>query len=528
MAMPVDEYAVLDQFSQVELDSESEDILIECYKSTKTFAKVFMPETFDAEFSDLHDQIFDLIDHSGAQKIVISAPRGIGKTTISRTYAMKELLYAERHFIPYVSKSETAAMMQTENIKAELMSNELLQKLFGQVKTRDFSGSENFSKKSWVAQGRTLILPRGSGQQIRGLNWIRFRPDLMVFDDLEDTETLENEEIRHKRRVWFFADALKAVPQTHNRWRVVYIDTVKHEDSLIEELLELDDWESLRLSICTDDYKTLAPSFKSQEDLDVELEWHREQHLMDVFAREYMSMPIAEEARAFAPELFRYYEETDDDFQERVQNGSIESIILIDPAKTAKMDAAESGFVVWGVDLEDNRMYFRYGDGFHLHPDQLYDKGIELAQQFGAYLIGVEVTGLKEYIEQPFRNEIFRRGLNYELIPLEARAGRGGELSGHQGGKRGRIRALTGFYRKGLIYHNKHNCGRYEVQLLGFPRSKRWDIMDASAYIVRILDMGLRYFQPKEYMPETAEEIENEYGLLRNDDALESDDWRIV
>lgn len=508
------------------MNDQIKDILSECYADSKYMAKVLFDEQFEAPFSSLHDQIFKAID-SDANRVVVAAPRGIGKTTIARLIASKAILFRDKRFICYVSNSATSAEMQTENIKMELLANQDVRKIFGNVKHSAYeSVDELFSKKTWVANGHTMVLPRGSGQQIRGLNWIRYRPDLFIVDDLEDTDTLNNEEIRKKRKQWFFGDLMKAVPRLHKDWKIIYIDTVKHEDSLIQELIDSDDWESIRLSICDDQYKTLAPDFMPQEELDSELESHRNKKIMDVFAMEFMSIPVSKETASFKSEYFRYYDETDKTFQERLP--MIENVVIVDPAKTSQMHNAESGLVVWGVDVETNALYLRQALGEHLHPDDLYDKTFQLAQQYQARVVGIEVTGLNEFITYPFKNEMIRRGLNFELLELKARSGKG-EFSGLGGGKKGRISALIPFYRQGLVYHNKVGCGGYEAQLLSFPKSKKWDIMDAAAYVVEILEMGLRYFLPKEYEYENEYDIEQEYAILENEynDPV-INDWRIV
>jgi hypothetical protein len=508
------------------MHEDIKDIMARCYNDSQYMAKVLFPDQFDAPFSSLHDQIFEAID-SDARKIVISAPRGIGKTTIARMIAAKAILFRDKRFICYVSNSATSAEMQTENIKMELMTNQDIRKIFGNVKQSDYEGiDEMFSKKTWIAHGHTMILPRGSGQQIRGLNWIRYRPDLFIIDDLEDTDTLGNEEIRKKRKIWFFSDLLRAVPLLHKNWKIIYIDTVKHEDSLIQELLEADDWKHVRLSICDENYKTLAPDFMSQEDLDKELKSHRDRKLMDVFAMEFMSIPSSKETASFKSEYFQYYKEDDKKFIAR--KPMMENVVIVDPAKTTQMHNAESGIVVWGVDLETNALYLRQAIGDHYHPDDLYNETFKIAQQYGARVIGIEVTGLNEFITYPFKNEMIRRGLNFEIIELKARSGKG-EFSGVGGGKKGRIASLIPFYRQGLIYHNEVSCGAYESQILSFPRSKKWDIMDAAAYIVEILEMGLRYFNPKDFDSDDPFEIEREYDILKDEYNEPSfDDWRIV
>lgn len=506
----------MEYYPPAELDETTRDILFECFHSTKKFCQVFMPEDFNLPFSSLHDQIFDLIDHSKARQIVIAAPRGIGKTSIACALTAKYILYRATRFVAYLSKSETAAMMQTENIKLSLVSDEGLSEMFGDIRVNDGNinlGKLNFSKKAWVANGFNIVVPRGGGQQIRGLKWIRYRPDLFIFDDLEDDEEIENEENRKKLKQWFYGAAIKARPMSATAdWRMIYIDTIKHEDALIVELLGSKHWESLELSICDSNYKTLAPDFKPQVELDAELEDHREQHIMDVFAREYMSQPISKEDAAFKGEYFRYYNEDDEDFKELLNSGRILSILLVDPAKTAKLANAESGLVIWGIDWKTGTMYVRDVRGEHFHPDQLYAAAFEMAGFYNVVAIGLEVTSLNEFITYPFRDYMLRDGRHYEVVELKARRGEG-EYSGRGKGKIGRVASLVSYYRRGLVIHNKANCGPLEQQLLSFPRAKRWDVMDAAAYVVEMLEKGMIYF-PGSGPDERMEDVEMEYEDL--------------
>jgi hypothetical protein len=119
---------------------------------------------------------------------------------------------------------------------------------------------------------------------------------------------------------------------------------------------------------------------------------------------------------------------------------------------------------------------------------------------------------------------MLQRGLNFELIELKARAGTG-EYAGKGKGKSGRIAALAPFYRKGQIKHNRRVCGVLETQLLSFPRSKRWDVMDAAAYVVEMMEMGGRYFSYKN-AAQTPEDIEKEYAELEYDTPL--DGWQVI
>ena len=85
-----------------------------------------------------------------------------------------------------------------------------------------------------------------------------------------------------------------------------------------------------------------------------------------------------------------------------------------------------------------------------------------------------------------------------------------------------RVKELVPYYRQGYIYHNA-SCAtmkKYESQLLMFPRSKLWDLMDCAAYIIEMLELGERYFSPRD----DPNDIEAEYQQLEYEQPVGN--WR--
>jgi len=512
-------------------DEQMQDILAECYNDPRKFARLLFPETYFKKFSYLHDKIFEPI-LAREPRIVIVGGRSIGKTSIARLLAMHTILFREARFLCYLGLSATFAEMQTENIKMELTSNAAVKAVFGDISTNYYdtgSGIDmQFSKKSWVANGYGLILPRGAGQQVRGLNWLRYRPDFFVIDDLEDKLTIDNPDIRKKTKEWFFDDVMKAKAisgGTQIDPRFIYIDTLKHYDALIRDLMESPDWAVVSVPICSKQYVSLMPDFKPQVDLDRELAEHRRLHMLDSFHREFMCEPIAGEAKAFKQEYFKYYEERDgnreDGFQSQLHDCI--TVLIVDPAKTVKMNSAQSAFVIWSVNLKTNRMYVRYACGEFYHPDELYDAMFRLAREFSCDLIAIEETSLNEFIKQPILNELSRRGENYPIMWLNPRRDKRDDIKGEISGKAGRVAALVPYYRQGLVYHNVVDTGDLETQLMSFPVPKRWDVMDAAAYIIPVMQEA-DLFMAMQQDPDKPDEAI--YDTIESDSALMG--WRIV
>lgn len=519
------------------MDDQTKQIHSLCSVSTRMTAQAFFPERFYMPFSDkVHGKIFDLIDGPD-NKVVIAAPRGWGKTSIVALALMaRYILYDITGFICYINKSHDAASLQTENLRRELVTNRMIKHFFGNFRHRDAEKSEfeeTFSKKAWVAYN-TLIWPRGAGQQVRGVLFKNDRPGLIVIDDLEDPEKVENPEIRKAWKRWLYADVIKAIPRLHKNWKIVYIDTLKHEDSLLQHLLDSPDWASIRLEACDDNFKSTAPNFMSDEDIMSEWNEHVNAGETDVFFRELRNLPISTKDSAFRTEYFHYYNVPNDIgkdendlalFDSDVQsNTNIETVVILDPAKTVKIHSAESAIIGIGIDLTNARLYVRDAISEKMYPDEIYDALFGMALNLNARVLGIEDTSLNEFIRQPIKNEMFiraskKKGRFYELIWLKARGGQGGEK-----GKTLRVKELVPYFRGGYIYFNKAcaTIKKLESQLLMFPRSKLWDLMDCLAYIIEMLELGERYFSPKS----DPEDIESEYDELDYEEPVEN--WRIA
>jgi len=505
---------------------ELDEILVNCLMDLKYTCKVIFPDIFYADFSILHQQIFDLIN-SGHKRIAIAAPRGIGKTSIARSVVMRSILFRLQKFIVYLSNSATSAEMQTENLKRDLISNQQVRKLFGNIKNainKEDSIDESFSKSCWTAYGETFILPRGAGQQVRGLNWNNHRPELVIIDDLEDKNEIRSEENRKKLKDWFWSDLMKTEDRYSKGCIFIYIDTIKHEDSLLVDLVNSPDWASLQLSICDDNYKSYDTNYMTDEEILKEVEEHRRLGTLDAFYMERMNVPISKEDAVFKQEYFKYFEDRGDTIvpygkdgkpEEPIRTYNMLHVTIVDPAKTVKLQSADSAVVTIAVDRTSKKIFVRDAVGDKFYPDQLYEEMFRQVKQYSSFILGYEVTGINQFIIQPVENECRVRGIHPLLMELPAR-----------GKKEDRVASLAPSYRLGYMYHNKDNCGRLEGQLLGFPRSKLWDIMDATAYITFIMDKHAVYFDPAD--GDEQEEPEDEYETLTDEGMMSESEMGFI
>jgi hypothetical protein len=116
-----------------------------------------------------------------------------------------------------------------------------------------------------------------------------------------------NEDLRTSLKTWFYADVLEAIPQLHFQWKIVYIDTLKHEDSLLQHLLDSPDWASVRLEACDDNFKSTAPHFVSDEVIQQKWQIAVNAGETDTFFQELRNLPISSKDSAFQKSYFHYY-----------------------------------------------------------------------------------------------------------------------------------------------------------------------------------------------------------------------------
>jgi len=518
-------------------DPEVEKLLLRCKASTKVFAKTFFPDEVSSDFSSLHDKIFTVMDDPKVLKKSIAAPRGLGKTTLAKIKAVKAIVFRETKFIVYLSNSATSAIESTEHIKRMLQENEYLQTMFGKVNFSHKGFKDGFSKDSWVAYGDVYILPRGAGQQVRGKNWMGHRPGLFVIDDLESSEFVRSDDQREKLSTWFFSDLMKSESKFGKQAEFLYIDTVKHEDSLLQNLIDSSDWLKVDtptkvLSICDDNFNTYDDNYMTTEEIKIEYEQHKEKGKTDLFYMEYMNIPISLKDAIFKEEYFRYYEERGSNLLveasqlgvhsvnnltknktigELIPVRELTTVVICDPARTVKLQSAESAVITMSVHRNSHKIFVRDVFGEKVRPDELYEELFRQVLLYNARFLAVEVTGLHEFVSQPIKNQMMIRGIYPTYLELNAK-----------GDKDTRISTLSPSYRMGYVYHNKGNCHALENQLIWHPKSKRKDIIDAESYITKIIDEQYLYFDPDD-----DDDGYDEFYELEDEEAL-TDDWRIA
>ena len=489
---------------------ELEEILERSFISLQYFCETFLPNLFWKPFSKIHMAIFEILDDNSIQKYAIAAPRGVGKTSIvNRAYPLKRILFEESKYIIPISATADKAVEYADNVRHDMVGNPNIVAVpdWSHLKSED--RSDPFGRTEWVTSTGIKVLPRGAGQQIRGGLYGDSRPDLYNGDDIEEDEAVLSEDRRGKLADWWFSAVENSVDLGSDRWRVGMVGTILHEDSLLRNMLKDQSYTTVKLQLCDEQFVSNWPDHLSTEKVRALADDFRARGMIDVFAREFMNEPIAKEGQSFKDEYFKDYRDkyTDEDL---TASREVETMILMDPAKTHTTGSADTAIAAVSVNTKSNEIYVRDIVKGQMFPNELIDNTLKMADQFRAIVIAPEVTGLNEYLTYPLQNEVSRRGLFYVMIEVKPREGKTGPR---------RSGGLVPLYRQGLVWHNRDACRSLEIRLLQWPRPEKWDEIDAVSGLIFVLEEGARYFTSLD-SPDDPKAIEAEYAELDNDEPL--------
>lgn len=492
--------------------------------STPAFCKFWMPEHFSRDFEIPHYEICEALDDPTIKKVNIVSSRGLGKTSlVLMGYIGRLICHKLARHIVYGTQSEEIALEKSTNLKQELSINENIRAVFPKLKFSQYRDEfeEKFTAGAWVAYGHTLFRARGLRQTFRGLLHRRWRPDVVVIDDSQVQKEIRNEEIRQQDWEKMRGDIEYCVDQAEDAvYKIIHIDTCKHEDGMTEKLDGLPDWKTVRVPVAryveeTKTYVTLYPNMLSQKRLDEMVESARLSSTIDVLAREVLARPTATEVQTFTREHFQYYSEFDKAFMNALP--IMDTIVLVDPGKSPSQKSADTAIVVVSIDRFKPAIYVRQVISEKMFPEEIEEKAFDLAEKFNAHCIGLETTGLGKWGEYPFVTQMRTRDRQFNFVPLTAKKGQ------NEDGKTERVKLMSPFYRRKQVFHNQFakDINRLEQQLLSFPTPKLWDCMDALAYFVEVLADAERFFASPDIEDEDPEALEREYAELER---LDPDD----
>jgi hypothetical protein len=339
-----------------------------------------------------------------------------GKSTIAEEAFVIGAGYQLFHNALIIGSTEKRACERLRAIKHEIEHNEMVQLLFSRLVGSVWNEAEI------ILSNGVRIIAVGRGQSLRGTKHLHYRPDFCFCDDIEESENVNTPEARDETLSWFMRVVIPAMDK-HGRIRVNA--TPLDREALPFQLQKRLKWPCQVFPIeYIDEKGDRQPTWGARYPLswiDAKKAAFESVGKLDDYMREYMCVAEDPKQKIFTQDMFKV--------EPRVRTWH-PTWAMLDPARTTKATSAFTGWAVWS--WISNRLVVWDGDGDFWKPDEIVSKVFAVDDEFSPIIIGVEEDGLNEFLMQPLRQEMTRRGIIVPVKAMKAPKGKHGFIAGLQ------------------------------------------------------------------------------------------------
>jgi len=371
----------------------------------------------------VHYMICDAL-FSGKRLNVIQCSRGIGKTTTAE-YAVIYAMIMGRfpgikgdiQYCLFLGDSEDNGVKQfIENVFLKITGNEQFEALIKiEKKVKNELVVNIGSRKFWLVGRGAKQSPRGTKRGSLG----EIRPQLLIADDVTNEDDAKSELEREEIKTRFNRAFLPALEPGNNK--VVLIGTPQHEDDIILTKMRNNEWNRVKLPICTNWRADLKEEefegawedrFPYSEVMSMYLQY-KEDGDESGFMQEYMLELMDESDRMFPDENIVTYEY--DDIKNNFNNLNIYISADFNAKETKHGDFGS--ILVVGV-TNNNDWLLLDGVFGRFKPTESIDHLFRLCKIYNPLGVGFEKVAFQEWGEQWIRQEMIRRNLFFNIVHM--------------------------------------------------------------------------------------------------------------
>jgi len=421
-----------------------------------------------------HQEVLDsFLEH---RFVATAAPRGHAKSTLTGFfYVLHQALFEKKKNIVIVSSTEDLAIRFLRDVKTECEVNKQLIWLFGQQKSSKWS-----EKEIQLANG-CRIYAKGRGGQMRGLKERGTRPDLIICDDLEDSELVRSELRRLDLEDWFNGDVLPTLEPKIGQ--LIFIGTILHEDSLLNRVLDNELYPDFTThiyrAIIEDEEgneRPLWPERFSLEDLNSIKQSYLSRGQLSTFFMEYMNDPMPSEGATFRSEYFQYFDQLPD-------TQMVKEIFVDLGGGGLKKTADDTAMLVLATDVTTGDIYVEdyVAEKMGTDTDKMLGHLLRLADMHQVNRVFIEKSVATNMIRAALERKMKSSRIHLRIEYLSSTRGSADRRGTMSDGKFQRIATMEAPFKLGVIKMRKWMT-KMQEQLLAFPRGKHDDLIDALAY----------------------------------------------
>jgi predicted phage terminase large subunit-like protein len=432
------------------------------------FFHLYLTNYIQYQTAQFQKELFAITEDEAIKNAVIVAFRGSAKSTImSLSYPIWAMIGAQKkkHIIILTQTQQLCRLILT-NIRHELENNLSLIKDFGPFKQISEEWNQNALTVSAYACRIAVV---SCGEPIRGIRYHESRPDLLIFDDVEDLASVKTKEGRDKTFYWFDREVIPSADVVKSK--TIIIGNMLHEDSLMMKLKKaiLDGIFSAlyrQIPLLDSLGNCLWPGkFPTKASID---NLKKNMASETTFEREFLLKYIPDSDSIINREHIVYYDSFPQDLNFK--------------------------YIATGIDLaisKDDRADFTamvsarvYGNGENI---RIYIYPWPLNQRLNSYETEEKIKWLSKSLGGGHPTRLFIESVGYQqsLIENLCHIGYPAEAFKVMGrDKRERLMLTVNFIRNGNILFPRKGCEQLISQLTGFGYESHDDLADAFAILI--------------------------------------------
>ncbi len=404
------------------------------------FMRMYLPHYFSLPFAKFHEDFVELSEVKN-EPTFLAVFREAGKSSFWCTgIPLHDICFQKRHFILIISDTEELASdFIGLGVKLEIEENERIKQDFG-----DLRGELLWEKNDLITKNRIRVKARGSGQRIRGLRNMQYRPDRVIVDDLENDINVRNLRLVKEKIKWLKTAVLGSLAKDYSFTMIGNL--ISKKCVLAQFINEKDEYGNASyisrvINVYDEDMKPAWPEAWGRD----RIESLRKVIGSVAFSQEMMNNPISEEG-LFREEWLRYYHARE------TAGKNLLVVSAIDPSmKSGELNDFKAMLTV-GLDRTTGIMYILDAFIRRCSPDQLVHIAYNRYEEFHPLQILCEENALGEFLYVPFNMLAREKGFHLPLVPVI-----------HRLPKEARIQRLSPFMERGLLMFQK---GQSDQELL--------------------------------------------------------------
>lgn len=196
-------------------------------------------------------------------RFALGLPRGFVKTTFCKIITCYLIHFDYSDFVVVCCASEGLAINFINDVD-EMLANPQVENIFGKWSSNKVVDNAKAKIGRLDKSKQPIILiPKGAGSSVRGINIYNRRPDLIICDDIQTRESALSSEVNESLIDWFTGTFLKIIRKRGVNRRVIFLGNMYPGECLLKKLKDNPAWTSLITGAILEDGESLWPELQS-------------------------------------------------------------------------------------------------------------------------------------------------------------------------------------------------------------------------------------------------------------------------